>query len=102
VRLRTSEWILLAAEDVILVKCAFLTQRAAILNWQYLIMFLQIQRAGNSYRDGNNGTFTPDTSELLPNCTVHSVERCIFVRDFLACAVLALSPARKFNEPILR
>jgi hypothetical protein len=64
-------------------------------------MFLQFQRAGNSYRDDNNGTFTPDLSELLPTCPVHSVEGFFFVRAFLACAVLAFSPARKFNELII-
>ncbi len=65
-------------------------------------MFLQIQRAVNPYHDDNSDIFTPDTSELLTICPVHSVEGFIFMRDFLARAVLALSPTRKFNEPIIK
>lgn len=42
--------------------------------------------------------FTPDTPEPRP---VLNVEGFTFVRGLLIRAALALSPARKFNEPTL-
>jgi hypothetical protein len=45
-----------------------------------------------------SGIFTPDTPEPRP---LLSVGGFIFVRGLLIRAALALSPARKFNEPNL-
>jgi len=45
--------------------------------------------------------FTPDRPEPRPARPVLSVEGFTSVRGLLIRAALALSPARKFDEPIL-
>jgi hypothetical protein len=63
-------------------------------------MFLQTRRALIPVMM-ISGIFTPDTPEPRPARPILSVEGFIFVRGLLIRAALALSPARKFNEPTL-